>query len=252
MRITIQKLQFAILTILSLGMWVVAAPISVHAASSHTEFACQNSATNISITTDAKNHQAVVTCPGSNVIYLNTSGLSTVAVDATCSGPTESIGTAVDKPNAPTSKYIFYCVITSGSGDNSKSIRTTTTPKVVKAAALNQLCSDGVTHPKNNDLTNCPVSSTDPAATGGGNCADVNTCDLVTKFIKPFVNFLIALVGIAVVISIIIGGIQYGSSAGDPQKVTAAKNRIRNAVVALVTFLFLYALLNFLIPGGLV
>lgn len=86
----------------------------------------------------------------------------------------------------------------------------------------------------------------------GGNCSTLSKCDLITKYINPLINFLAALVGIAVVISIIIGGIQYGSSAGDPQKVSAAKNRIRNAIVALVTFMFLYALLNFLMPGGLV
>jgi hypothetical protein len=91
---------------------------------------------------------------------------------------------------------------------------------------------------------------TDPAV-NGGNCASVSKCDLVSKWLNPFINFLAALVGIVVVISIVIGGIQYGSSAGDPQQVSAAKNRIRNAIIALVTFVFLYALLNFLIPGGL-
>ncbi len=85
----------------------------------------------------------------------------------------------------------------------------------------------------------------------GGNCTDISKCDLMNKYIYPLINFLAALVGVAVTISLVIGGIQYGSSAGDPQKVTAAKNRIRNAIIALVTFIFLYALLNFLVPGGL-
>lgn len=85
-----------------------------------------------------------------------------------------------------------------------------------------------------------------------GDCSKLAKCDLVTKYLNPFINFMAAFVGVAVVISLIIGGIQYSSSAGDPQKVGAAKNRIRNAIIALVTFLFLYALLNFLIPGGLV
>lgn len=101
------------------------------------------------------------------------------------------------------------------------------------------------------------TSGVDPAAAGkpnpstGGNCSNINKCDLLQHYINPFINFLAALVGVAVVVSIIIGGIQYGSSGGDPSKVTAAKNRIRNALVAFITFLFLYALLNFLIPGGL-
>ena len=96
-----------------------------------------------------------------------------------------------------------------------------------------------------------PSTAPDPALSSG-NCKSAGHCDLITQYVNPFVNFLAALVGVAVVISIIVGGIQYGSSAGDPQKVTMAKNRIRNALIALLTFLFLYALLNFLIPGGLV
>lgn len=91
----------------------------------------------------------------------------------------------------------------------------------------------------------------DRAATGG-NCEEVSQCDLIVKYIDPLIQFLSALVGVAVVGSIIIGGIQYSSSGGDPQKAAAAKNRIRDAIIALVTFIALYALLNFLIPGGLV
>jgi hypothetical protein len=89
------------------------------------------------------------------------------------------------------------------------------------------------------------------ATSYGGNCMSVSKCDLMSKYVYPLINFLIALIGIGVVISIIIGGIQYGSSAGDPQKVTAAKSRIRNAIIALIAFVFLYAMLNFLVPGGL-
>jgi hypothetical protein len=88
-------------------------------------------------------------------------------------------------------------------------------------------------------------------AVAGGNCKDIQHCDLFVHYINPAINLLAAAVGIIVAISIIIGGLQYGSSAGDPQKASAAKNRIRNAIIALVTFLFLYAILNFLIPGGL-
>jgi hypothetical protein len=129
------------------------------------------------------------------------------------------------------------------------------------------ICQNGSPAP-NNDITKCTSTTgvtcgdgtpppctgetvvNDPAG-GSGNCASVSKCDLVTKYVNPFINFLAALVGVAVVISIVIGGIQYGSSAGDPQKVNMAKNRIRNALVALLAFLFLYALLNFLVPGGL-
>jgi hypothetical protein len=90
------------------------------------------------------------------------------------------------------------------------------------------------------------------AAEQAGPCTNLQQCSLIYDYVDPFIDFLSALVGVAVVASIVIGGIQYSSSAGDPSKASAAKNRIRNAIIALVTFLLLYAILNFLIPGGLV
>ena len=108
-------------------------------------------------------------------------------------------------------------------------------------AQCTQLCSNGKTIPQDQDC-----------ATEAGNCsANLQQCDLVNNFINPFIKFLSALVGVAVVASIIIGGIQYSSSGGDPSKANAAKMRIRNAVIALVTFIALDAMLNFLIPGGI-
>jgi hypothetical protein len=47
------------------------------------------------------------------------------------------------------------------------------------------------------------------------------------------------------------GGIQYTTSTGDSSKVSAAKKRIYNAVIAFFAFLFTYAILQYLIPGGL-
>ncbi len=117
-----------------------------------------------------------------------------------------------------------------------------------------QPSADGTTNTGTDANPNDAGGTVSPdAAAASGNCsASTSQCDLISQYIQPLVNLLAALVGVAVVISIIIGGIQYGSSAGDPQKVSAAKNRIRNAIIALITFIFLYALLNFLIPGGLV
>ena len=75
--------------------------------------------------------------------------------------------------------------------------------------------------------------------------------DKIYNRLAGLINFLSAMVGVAVVISIIVGGIQYTTSSGDPQKVSAAKKRILNAVVALLAFIFMYAFLQFLIPGGI-
>jgi hypothetical protein len=79
-------------------------------------------------------------------------------------------------------------------------------------------------------------------------CKSANDCDIVSRYVNPFIKILSGLVGVAVAIGIIIGGIQLSSSAGDPQKAAKAKDHIWVAIVALFTYLFLYALLKFLLP----
>lgn len=92
-----------------------------------------------------------------------------------------------------------------------------------------------VTAPQDPALTPCTKSS----------------CDLVQKYVDKFINVLAGAVGVVVTISIVVGGIQYSSSAGDPGKMQAAKKRIINALIALVGFFLFYAVLQWLVPGGL-
>lgn len=73
----------------------------------------------------------------------------------------------------------------------------------------------------------------------------------ITKDLNLIVNFLSAGVGIVIIAVIIIGGIQY-SLAGDNSTATGeAKKRIVNGVIALAAFIFSYAFLQWLIPGGI-
>jgi hypothetical protein len=65
------------------------------------------------------------------------------------------------------------------------------------------------------------------------------------------IRFLSIGVGIAVVASIIYAGIQYSASQGSPEETQAAKNRIQNAIIALIFYMFIYAIVQFLVPGGL-
>jgi hypothetical protein len=75
---------------------------------------------------------------------------------------------------------------------------------------------------------------------------------IVTTYVKPAVTFLTAGVGLVITAVIIVAGIQYSASSGNPQALSAARNRILNALLALLTFAFIYAFLNFIIPGGVV
>lgn len=78
---------------------------------------------------------------------------------------------------------------------------------------------------------------------------DPNHCGIL-DYLVIFINVLSALAGIVIVGSLIVAGIQYSSSGNNPQQVSAAKDRIRNAIIALFFFIFGYALLNYLVPGG--
>ncbi len=58
-------------------------------------------------------------------------------------------------------------------------------------------------------------------------------------------------VGVAVVASVVFAGIQYTSSSGDPQAVAKAKERIISTVGALILYFFIFAILNWLVPNGI-
>ena len=92
------------------------------------------------------------------------------------------------------------------------------------------------------------TAAEDPALT---QCKGTTSCDLVKKYVDPLINVLAAAVGVVVTISIVVGGIQYASSAGDPGKAQAARKRIMNAIIALIGFFLFYAVLQWLVPGGL-
>ncbi len=88
-----------------------------------------------------------------------------------------------------------------------------------------------------------------------GNCpAELDPqkeCNIVRQYLNPVINALGIIVVLAVVISIVIGGIQYTTSADQPGAVQAARQRIINAVLALLAFTFLWSFLQWIIPGGI-
>lgn len=70
-------------------------------------------------------------------------------------------------------------------------------------------------------------------------------------YLRGIIQFLAVGVGLAVAIGIVVAGIQYMASRGNPQSTAAAIQRLWNAIIALVLFIFMAAIINFLIPGGL-
>lgn len=87
----------------------------------------------------------------------------------------------------------------------------------------------------------------DTGSTGGV----ATNSDELDNWLQRIINLLSGAVGITVVFSLVMAGIQYTSAGGNASQVAAAKNRIAMAILAMVLFLFSYAILQWLIPGGI-
>lgn len=96
-----------------------------------------------------------------------------------------------------------------------------------------------------------------PVSTSAGEFDNVECEDEVLTEDCPIIgylvggiNFLSALAGMAIVASITIAGYQYMTAKDNSGQIEAAKKRITWALIALAVFIFMYAGLNFLVPGG--
>jgi hypothetical protein len=74
---------------------------------------------------------------------------------------------------------------------------------------------------------------------------------IIWQLLEIAVNFLAAGVGIAVVAGIVFGAITYATAAGSADQAKKGITFVTNSVIALLLFIFMYAIINFLIPGGL-
>jgi len=72
----------------------------------------------------------------------------------------------------------------------------------------------------------------------------------IVQDLNDIVSVLSGLVGIAVVGTIILGGIQYSAAGDKPEALQKAKQRITNGLLALGVFLLIFAFLQWIIPGG--
>ncbi|MDB5166145.1 MAG: hypothetical protein JWM37_217 [Candidatus Saccharibacteria bacterium] len=96
------------------------------------------------------------------------------------------------------------------------------------------------------------------------NCGDPNAGGITTSIDfgcsgtgnQPIADLLFAIirflsigVGIMLIGSTVVAGLQYTSSQGDTNAVAKSKARLRANAIALLFFLFGFALLNFVVPG---
>ncbi len=83
-------------------------------------------------------------------------------------------------------------------------------------------------------------------------CTDLeNDCALIDR-INGGLNLMAFITLPIIILMVVVGGVQYSASNGDPSKVQASKDRIYKALLALVSFIFMWSFLQWLIPGGVV
>jgi hypothetical protein len=103
--------------------------------------------------------------------------------------------------------------------------------------------------------------------TGGGSlpdtaqgCSNVKTtlvdCEdgtggPIVRMLVQLINFLAVGVGIAVAGGITWGGFVYSQANGNSSKTQEGVHIITNSVIGLLLFIFMYAIINWLVPGGL-
>jgi hypothetical protein len=219
---------------------------AAHADSTPMTIGCLDGTDKISVNQNKDKHTTTVTCKsGAKINYQTVGRDATNQLTITCPG-SESSGSSVDAANKPTSKIVFYCSIVVVAGGEPHATRTNHTPTVKVSNDPATVDSSGGT-----DIS-CANGNEDKALCAP-KCKDSNDCNFTKTYINPFINkFLAPLAILAVVIGIIWGAIEYSTAAGDAQKVASGKGKIQKALIGLLGFIFLYALLNWIIPGGLI
>ncbi len=73
----------------------------------------------------------------------------------------------------------------------------------------------------------------------------------IDRLLQGAIDLMAAVTGIVIVLSIIIGAIQYMTARDNSGQVAAAKNRIFMSILSLILFIFAYTILQWLVPGGI-
>lgn len=96
---------------------------------------------------------------------------------------------------------------------------------------------------------------TGPEPKAATDIKNINDCNLAKtdfdamKTANTIINVIVGLVGFVAVAVIVIGGITFATSQGDPGKTAKAKNTILFGVVGLVVSLLAFAIVNFVLKS---
>ena len=100
------------------------------------------------------------------------------------------------------------------------------------------------------------VSPASAAKTCGGADTAIISCSegegegALWGLINLAITILTAGVGVLALAGIVYGAVLYTSAGGNPEQVKKAKGIFTNVAIGVIAFAGMYALLNFIIPGG--
>lgn len=83
-----------------------------------------------------------------------------------------------------------------------------------------------------------------------GRNLNTENCGIIYYF-WLIINIMSGLAALALVASLVVAGIQWTTAGDNPQQITAAKARITNVLIAALALIFMYSLLQWLVPGGI-
>ncbi len=99
--------------------------------------------------------------------------------------------------------------------------------------------------------TTCGGVETSIINCGGSKDATKTEDNGLWQLLLITINILTAGVGVLALAGIVYGGILYTSSGGSPEQVKKARAVFTNVVIGVIAFGGMYALLNFIVPGGI-
>lgn len=126
-----------------------------------------------------------------------------------------------------------------------------TTINILCAALLVVLVAVAIAEPVSAQGLTPPPETTSDFKCEGNNTQDCIDKNPITKWLQFFMNVISVVIVAGSAIMIAVGGLQYTAARDNPQAVQAAKQKIINVFIGLLSYFFLYAFLQWLVPGGI-
>lgn len=119
--------------------------------------------------------------------------------------------------------------------------------KVIKSALIALLLVAGLSAPL--VISDVAGANAETQVRSGINATGTSGGVTLESAVANIVNMLLFIVGVVAVVVIIIGGIMYATSAGDPGRAKKAKDAIMYAVIGLAVAILAYAIVNFVVEA---